>query len=585
MFPAAKPGSLLGVFFIVGKTIKTMKYMCLRQLTFSLIAISLVLLAGCEKNDDATVNNSEQQQGTVVASGETAVSSQSIKKELPYLAVEYLSGGDDTVNRKDVDAFGQSPAAITKDFTSDAVFKQGNFLFRGSHEGGGPLLNTAECQTCHLKDGKGMPPASANDVMASMLIKLSLGNDEHHQPIPDPIYGTQLQTLGLKASGETVTAGYQAALDGKQNSGEAFPFVEYELVLGTYPDGTPYELRKPIYKIKDPAFGEFSEGLLISPRVAPAMIGLGLLEAIPVEVLRSMEDPEDSNRDGVSGRISWVPDVVHGGQSVGRFGWKASAPSVLHQSSAAYQADMGLTNRFFMEENCTAKQSACIEQSNREKNTGDHPDISDLELASVEFYGRLLAVPQRRGYNLETQSWDEDIQQGAKLFSQINCDSCHVRHFKTGNALESALGTVKNFSELVKTDEFIAVLSQQNIWPHTDLLLHDLGGSCEPIARETANGESCESGPSCYWVQRCDGLADGRPAQTASGTEWRTTPLWGLGLVQVVNPQAGFLHDGRARTIEDAILWHAGEAEGSKNAFMELSESDRHHLLSFLNSL
>lgn len=559
---------------------KVMSSVGLRRLTLSLVLLNLGILSGCDNNKEPSSDNTGKEEKAASVSSKTASNQAN-----SYIEKEYLSGGENTVNRKDVDAFGQSPDVVTKDFSADAVFKQGNFLFRGSHEGGGPLLNTAECQTCHLKDGKGMPPANTEEAMASLLIKLSLGNDENNQPIPDPIYGTQLQTFGLRASGETVKAEYGAALDGKQNSGEAFPFVEFEMLLGSYPDGTPYELRKPIYKIKDPAFGDFSEGLLISPRVAPAMIGLGLLEAIPVEVLQSMEDPEDENSDGISGRISWVPDVVHGGQSVGRFGWKASTPSVLHQSSGAYQADMGLTSRFFKDENCTSKQTACIEQAEREKNTGDNPDISDVELASVEFYGRLLAVPQRRGYDPETKTWDEEIKRGAELFTQVKCDSCHVRYFKTGDALESALGTVKNFSELVKTGENIAVLSHQDIWPHTDLLLHDLGGSCEPMARETAEGEECDSGQACFWVQRCDGLADGRPAQTASGTEWRTTPLWGLGLVQVVNPQAGFLHDGRARTVEEAILWHGGEAEGSKNAFMELAASERSQLMKFLHSL
>ena len=132
-------------------------------------------------------------------------------------------------------------------------------------------------------------------------------------------------------------------------------------------------------------------------------------------------------------------------------------------------------------------------------------------------------------------------------------------------------------------------LSKQVIWPFTDLLLHDMGGSCR-VTREEDNGDSCadEAAASCLWVQRCDGLADGRPDFEASGSEWRTAPLWGLGLAQVVNERAGFLHDGRARTIEEAILWHGHEESESRGAwefFVNLNLSQREALLAFLESL
>lgn len=501
------------------------------------------------------------------------------------MQTEYLSGGDASIKRTDIDAFGQSPAAISSNFSDDAVFKRGNLLFRNSHVNAGPLVNTEACQGCHIKDGRGNPPLSNERPFTSMLMKLSVGNASDGAIIPDPIYGSQLQTFGVTPEGNLTESVHNGALDGVTVTGEAYAFIDYEIITGAFADGSPYQLRKPTYKIKNAAYGDFSANLKVSPRVAPPMIGLGLLNAISDADIEALADSEDANADGISGRVSRVFDNTTGLEAIGRFGWKASTGSVLQQSAGAYRGDIGLTNRFAIDESCTELQASCLAMADTESERGEDLDVNDLELAFVEFYSRLLAVPERRGYNIATQTWGENINAGREIFENIGCSDCHVRHFKTASAAASVLGKVESLILLVDDDEPIAALSQQDIWPHTDLLLHDMGGSCAAIVRENALGETCVSDASCYWVQRCEGLADNRPDGSANGTEWRTAPLWGLGLTQVVNPNAGFLHDGRAATISEAILWHGGEAQAAQTAYINLNENARNQLLDFLHSL
>ena len=211
-------------------------------------------------------------------------------------------------------------------------------------------------------------------------------------------------------------------------------------------------------------------------------------------------------------------------------------------------------------------------------------DVSIRELALVEFYTRTLGVPARRGYDTNTQTWDADISQGRTLFFEANCTGCHTPRHITAAAAGSELGKIPVIGDPDEAAEPLEALSNQTIFPYTDLLLHDMGGSCA-ITRELADATSCSEGVACYYVQRCDGLADGLIQGIATGSEWKTPALWGLGLVQTVNPDSTFLHDGRARTIEEAILWHGGEAQVSKDNFMQLNTQQRTQMLAFLQSL
>jgi CxxC motif-containing protein (DUF1111 family) len=494
---------------------------------------------------------------------------------------EHFSGGEATTQVLNEEAFGQSAPAIKNEFELDAVFKSGDHLFRSVHKGQGPLFNNPTCQGCHLKDGRGEVPSSPANPMISMLLRISDG-----QGNPDPIYGEQLQTFGVIAGYPSgALAKFNGALDEGLVYGEAYPFVEYEMVTGQFSDGESYELRKPVYKVKDLSYGEFNPSVRFSPRVSPSVFGSGLLHAIPEDYITSYADPDDADNDGISGRAVFVTEPISNETQLARFGYKLSTSSVLHQASGAYSKDMGITNSVDREEPCTANQQVCIEGAELEPNDeNDGLDLNDVDLAQVEFYNRLLAVPMRRGFDTANNQWDEEVVAGRKLFFEANCSGCHIPRHKTLEAPGSLLGDV-GLLDIQETSTPIAALSNQVIYPFTDLLLHDMGGQCAPISRETTAGEMCQAGDDCIYVQRCDGLADGLPEGDASGSEWRTAPLWGLGLVNQVNARATFLHDGRARTISEAILWHGGEAEQSKLAFINMSKVERNQLVVFLNSL
>lgn len=303
--------------------------------------------------------------------------------------------------------------------------------------------------------------------------------------------------------------------------------IVYTEERGTYADGAGYTLRWPIHDIDDLAYGPLAVDVMISPRLAPPVFGAGLIEAIPESDIVTASDPDDSDADGISGRPNYVLDSTTGQMVLGRFGWKANVPTVAQQASGAFLGDIGITSDMRPEENCTTPQTACLEAP-----SGGSPEIDGERFADVVFYNKTLAVPARR--NLD----DPDVVAGAGLFLRLGCDLCHQPRQETG-------------------DYEIAALAQQVIYPYTDLLLHDMG----------------------------PGLADGRPDGLATGSEWRTPPLWGLGLNGVVNGHGFYLHDGRARSLEEAILWHGGEASSVRDAFKDISAAQRQQLVHFLESL
>lgn len=498
------------------------------------------------------------------------------------LAEEYLAGGDATSFDNSKDAFSNRPSAIEDNFVLDGNFTSGDHIFRTPHENAGPLLNTSNCQGCHLSDGRGVIPTSIEQPFTSALVKIGDAFGD-----PDPTYGDQIQTFAEQSftssdfqSGWPV---YEGSLNGDQVFGEAFTFVLYEEINGQYPDGESYTLRKPTYYTKDMSFGPFTSDIRFSTRVAPQVFGSGLLEAIPQENILALADELDENADGISGKASMVTNLITNEQELGRFSYKAQSPSVLQQGANAYLGDMGITTFMFPDENCTQAQASCIAKAAQETEVGDITDLSNLELAFVEFYNRVLAVPARRNFDPSNEIWDEEVIAGRASFFNINCTACHTPRHVTETAQGSVLGEI-SLTRLEDDAAPIEVLSNQTIFPYTDLLLHDMGGSCQ-VSRESIDGMACTTGEECMYVQRCEGLADGLIQGDASGTEWKTAPLWGLGLVTTVNPSATFLHDGRARTIEEAILWHSGEAEQSKLAFMQLSAQERAELLLFLESL
>lgn len=327
---------------------------------------------------------------------------------------------------------------------------------------------------------------------------------------------------------EPIYGGQFQSLALQDVNAEGVVHIEYEEIAGTFGDGTPYSLRRPTYVLNDLAYGEMHPETMVSPRIANQIIGLGLLEAIPEETLLSYADPTDRDGDGISGRPNLVWDVINSQMAIGRFGWKANQPTVAQQVAGAFNGDMGITTGVFPHQNCTQAQTDCLETIH-----GGEPEIIDDDLLKVVLYSSVLAVPAQRDYD------DPQVQRGEELFNAIGCASCHIPQMETG------------------IHPTIPALSHQTIHAYTDLLLHDMGA----------------------------GLADNRPDYQASGSEWRTPPLWGIGLFETVNGHTYYLHDGRARNLTEAILWHGGEAQTARDTFANLSAEDRAALVAFLNSL
>ncbi|WP_421707495.1 di-heme oxidoredictase family protein [Algihabitans sp.] len=451
-------------------------------------------------------------------------------------AFERWPGGGGTsrklINR---DAFSHPLETLT--FEEEQLFRVGNGIFRKlwvsspastqASDGLGPLFNARSCQRCHLKDGRGHPPAEGETAI-SMFLRLSIPPQNEAQRqllesgqvgvIPDPVYGGQLQNF---------------AVPGHLAEGQMT--ITYEEVPVELNGGETVSLRKPVYGIADLGYGPTHPELMVSPRVASQVIGLGLLEAIHEGDILAQADPDDADGDGISGRPNWVRDDTTGELVLGRFGWKAGNPNVRQQSAHAFTGDIGISTSFtpYHAGECTEAQTAC-----QAAPTGVQVALGDVEapdtvLDLVTFYTETLAPPARR--DLE----EPEVLRGKELFHASGCAACHTPKYVT------------------RRDAAIGGTSFQLIWPYTDLLLHDMG----------------------------EGLADGRPEWQATGREWRTAPLWGIGLTETVNGHTFFLHDGRARNLLEAILWHGGEAQAARDAVVAMTPEERDDLLAFIGSL
>jgi len=439
------------------------------------------------------------------------------------LAAARKPGGAATAKSRTTDRNAFSQSSANMGFARELDFKLGNAIFRKlwvsapastkSSDGLGPLFNARSCQRCHLKDGRGAPPRNDDDKRTrSMILQLSLAKTG----TPDPIYGAQLQDLAVQG-----------------HAGEGRMRVRYEDVPVTLAGGSTVVLRKPVYSVSDLAYGPLDPDTRISPRVAPQMIGLGLLEAIPAAALMARADPDDTDGDGISGRAGTVWSLGEKRKMLGRFGWKAASATVLDQTAKAFSGDIGISTPLLPQPfgDCTTRQEKCVNAPHG--GTADAPEVGQQLLDLTAFYARNLAVPRRR--NVDSQQ----VKDGARLFASIGCASCHTPLHRTGTASPDAH------------------LRGQMIWPYTDLLLHDMGA----------------------------GLADGRRQGAASETEWRTPPLWGIGLTQTISGHTFFLHDGRARNLTEAILWHGGEGQAARDAFAGLSAEERASLIQFVESL
>ena len=471
------------------------------------------------------------------------------------------TGGAPTVFASGRTAFSFPAANLTD--AERTRFAVGNSFFRRNwvqapsstraRDGLGPHFVARSCGGCHVQDGRGPPPEIADGANAAepvaLLMRLSVpGTDAHGGPRPEPVYGDQFAN---------------AAVQGVRPEGRVT--IRTHGVPGQFADGTPYELQAPVYGFTDLAYGAMRADVVISPRLAPQVIGVGLLEAIPEsEILRNAADQANAGGPirGVPNRV-W--DAFGQRMMIGRFGWKANVATIAHQAGAAFRGDIGITSSRFPEESCTDAQADCL-QAPRGGRTGpiaaiatdrtkadvplngaapaeapDSPEIDDETFGQVVFYQATVAPPGRRSLG------DPQVRRGERIFHEAQCATCHRPSYRTGRP--PLADTHPQFTS--------AALSGQTIWPYTDLLLHDMG----------------------------EALGDGRPDFAAGGRQWRTPPLWGVGMIHEVNGHQRLLHDGRARGVLEAVLWHGGEALASREHVRGLSAADREALVRFVESL
>jgi len=392
----------------------------------------------------------------------------------------------------------------------------------------GPTFNEDRCVHCHDGNGRSAAVADGEDATRGPLVRLSVaGKSEHGGPMPHPVYGDQLQNRGIEG----------------RVPAEGRIVVAYRERSVKFQDGETISLREPTFEFRDLQFGEIDDATMTSLRVAPQLVGLGLLEGIPEKTILGFAEQQATQ--GISGKPNYVWDIENERRALGRFGWKANQPSVRQQVAGAFMGDIGATSYLFQSENCPAAQLKCLDTPSAASCGGQggcagnafRPEVNPSRMTNISLYLRTLSVPARRN------SASPEFKHGEQLFENAQCSGCHIPEVQIG--------------AIADVPKEVAAAANISIRPYTDLLLHDMG----------------------------DDLADGRPDFEASGNEWRTPPLWGIGLLPVVNGHSDLLHDGRARNVTEAILWHGGEASAARETFRNMSATDRAALVKFVESI
>ena len=443
----------------------------------------------------------------------------------------FLSGGETTNITNNKNSFSLAaknlPEYLIVDFlVGDALFERiwedSRLTKNNAKDGLGPFFSAQSCEACHINDGRGHLPEDIFNDKDSISIVVHLGkkkidNNKKLKNLSDEVYGSQISEFAVEGILK-----------------EANIHFRYDYTIGALDNGMVYELRKPTVFLSNLNYGKIDKDTEFSVRIAQPLIGLGLIENINQKDIIANEDEFDLDKDGISGKANKVWDQTFQNENLGRFGWKASQPSIYQQVSDALFNDMGLSNPLYQNSsNCSEFQVECLDALNGNSIEHDGFEISNQQLDLISFYSTQLGVPARRNID------DKDVIAGKKLFFDLSCNSCHIEKFTTG--------THSDYDNL----------NQQIIYPYSDFLLHDMG----------------------------EGLGDNLPEYLASGNEWRTTPLWGLGLTEVVSGRQTYLHDGRARNLVEAILWHGGEANRARMEFEKLDKIQINQLLTFLNSL
>lgn len=429
------------------------------------------------------------------------------------------------VGMQNMQRFVEGRRLLHTNFTTGEHNEPGNDRYSAGVGLQGQRFNQSACIGCHVNNGRSAAPFAQNQLLDSMSVRVAM-TDASGQQFTHPQYGTTVQMNAVSASGAP------------QNWGTGVRVAGFDTRSVKLSDGTLVELRKPTLKFDGPTPEVFSL------RAAQPMIGTGLLEAIPEsDILARARSAPDA--DGVKGVPNYVFDPESGAVRLGRFGWKASKATLRQQAAAALLQDMSVTSPVYRNLSCNNDPAGCPAAPAQR-------GISEPDLQLISHYLALVAVPAQRsvasGFPKGVAPLDEHrvepakVIAGAKLFQGMRCAACHTAEMKTGPG------------------HLFAELRDQTIRAYTDLLLHDMGAA----------------------------LADNFVEGQAAGNMWRTAPLWGIGYTEKVmgkNGKVGYLHDGRARNLTEAIMWHGGEAERSRQRFENLSYGDREALLAFLKSL
>ncbi|WP_413786831.1 di-heme oxidoredictase family protein [Psychrobacter sp. NC44] len=523
--------------------------------------LCVLSLSACQPTDSVSDDISENEKSAINNGDNPTLTPERLQtiETLAGLSMQQLAsfdpqevkqGGDTGISISSAESYSKPSSNLTASrkghfFIGNAFFRQPWVIAPAStdsRDGLGALFNVAACQSCHVKDGRGHAPMTSDDDADSLLIRLAMPatTDEQRQQLQNsliekvvhPMYGGQLQDRGIQ--------GVPA---------EARIAVQWTDKPVTFADGHIETLRAPTFNLTKPGYGAFDDDLMVSPRVALPMIGLGLLEQIPDEAIKKQAvDNKNSTNGDISGKFNWVMDPQTGKHALGRFGWKAGQTKLITQNQSAFNEDMGLTSNIRPHESCMPTQTACMNATTGadEQGNGKPPvEVNDEVAKFVEFYTRNLAVPHRRDAD------DTLVLAGKKRFYDMGCQSCHTPRY-----------------QLPKTDDDHLEQHGQVIYPYTDLLLHDMGND---LADRTIAGKLPAKNIQVEFL--------------ANSYEWRTPALWGIGLAQTVDPQATFLHDGRARTLMEAVLWHGGEAQKQQQKVLKLDKQGRSELNAFLQSL
>lgn len=458
---------------------------------------------------------------------------------------------------RNVQAFTEGRRLIHTSFLTGGHHEPGNPAVTTAMNKAGPRFQQASCIDCHVNNGKSSP--ALNTPLSTMVV-LTADVDSTGKLVPDSRFGGHLWQ-GMVNDGKTQYDGRNAVLK----------VTSYRETPGQYPDGTAYTLQAPVYSLTDRQGNALELPARMSVHTAPHMVGMGLLEAVPEKQLKALAEASRQDPDGAVGKLQLIPDPRFPSITrVGRFGWRGTASTVEEQVAGALNNDMGVTTSMFPTHNCgLATDDADCRNANSAA-----PELSDEHLRLIVDYTSLLAVPPQRHFpgeqplrnyavdfgdlvedpdpsklqaelaqmradEADERRMQERVATGAVLFTQARCNACHVATLTTG------------------TGHRYAELREQTLRPYTDLLLHDMGPE----------------------------LGDNFPQGVATGQEWRTAPLWSLGLLEHTNPGTRFLHDGRARTLEEAILWHGGQGSASRDRFKAMSRDERGMLLDFVSAL